>query len=61
MSKTSTGGSSLITILLVVFVVLKLTGNISWSWSWVLAPFWIPLLAIIITLLIYLMLLIKEG
>lgn len=31
------------TILGIVFIVLKLTGVISWSWLWVLAPFWIPL------------------
>jgi len=37
------GGTGLPTILLVVFVVLKLTGVISWSWWWVLSPFWIPL------------------
>lgn len=30
------------TILLVVFVVLKLTNNIDWSWWWVLSPLWIP-------------------
>jgi hypothetical protein len=27
----------------VAFVVLKLTGHITWPWLWVLAPFWIPL------------------
>ena len=27
----------------IVFVVLKLTGVIAWSWLWVLAPFWIPI------------------
>ena len=33
----------------VLFVALKLTGVIDWSWWWVLAPFWIPLvLAIVI-------------
>jgi phosphoglycerol transferase MdoB-like AlkP superfamily enzyme len=37
------GGTGLPTILLVVFIVLKLTGVISWSWWWVLSPFWIPL------------------
>jgi hypothetical protein len=24
-----------------LFIVLKLTGYITWSWVWVLAPFWI--------------------
>lgn len=26
-----------------IFVTLKLTGYIAWSWWWVLAPFWAPL------------------
>lgn len=29
-------------ILLIIFVVLKLTGNIEWGWLWVLSPLWIP-------------------
>lgn len=28
--------------LTVVFVILKLTGVIAWSWWLVLAPFWVP-------------------
>lgn len=28
-------------ILFVVFLVLKLTGYIDWSWLWVSAPLWI--------------------
>ena len=34
------GGLNLFGVLGVVFVVLKLTGTIDWSWWWVLAPFW---------------------
>lgn len=30
-------------LLLVLFVALKLTHVIAWSWLWVLAPMWIPL------------------
>lgn len=29
--------------LAVLFIGLKLTGCISWSWWWVLAPLWAPL------------------
>ena len=29
-------------ILFTVFLVLKLTGVISWSWWWVTAPLWLP-------------------
>ena len=35
-------GVSLAGILGVVFITLKLTNVIDWSWTWVLAPFWIP-------------------
>lgn len=34
-------GSSISTILLVQFIVLKLIGVIHWSWWWVLSPLWI--------------------
>ena len=34
---------SLLDILLVLFIVLKLTGNIDWSWWWVLSPLWVAL------------------
>jgi hypothetical protein len=30
-------------ILGLIFITLKLTGYITWSWWWVLAPFWAPL------------------
>lgn len=30
-------------LLTIVFICLKLTGFINWSWVWVLAPTWIPL------------------
>jgi len=30
------------TILFVVFLVLKLTKTIDWSWWWVTAPLWLP-------------------
>jgi hypothetical protein len=31
------------TVLFLVFLILKLTGNIDWSWWWVTSPLWIPL------------------
>ncbi len=30
-------------VLLAVFLVLKLTGQVTWSWWWVASPLWIPL------------------
>ena len=29
-------------VVFIVFLILKLTGLISWSWWWVTAPIWIP-------------------
>lgn len=29
-------------ILTLIFITLKLTGYITWSWWWVLSPVWIP-------------------
>lgn len=31
-------------LLTIAFIVLKLTGVISWSWLWVLSPIWISTL-----------------
>ena len=31
------------TLLLLLFIALKLTGHITWSWWWVLSPIWIPI------------------
>lgn len=39
-------------ILGLIFITLKLTGHITWSWLWVLSPFWVPLgLALLIFLI----------
>jgi len=35
-------GIGLAGILFIVFLVLKLTGNITWSWWWITSPIWIP-------------------
>lgn len=64
MSKNSNGsvvggGLSLSSVLLVVFIVLKLCKVITWSWVWVLSPLWISLILwgiILLAIIIYLML-----
>lgn len=35
-------------LLTIVFIVLKLTAVISWSWLWVLSPLWIDFALVII-------------
>ena len=42
------GGISFMSLLTIVFIVLKLCSVIKWSWWWVLAPMWIPTLFIIV-------------
>ena len=35
-------------ILFLIFLVLKLTDNIDWSWWWVTSPLWLPLVFVIV-------------
>ena len=46
-SSSSSGGIGFCGLLTIVFITLKLAGIgavAHWSWWWVLAPIWIPLL-----------------
>lgn len=49
-STSSSGGIGFAGLLTIVFITLKLTGVIAWSWLWVLSPIWI---SIALTLLIF--------
>lgn len=40
------------TILLIIFVTLKLTHIITWSWLWVLSPIWIYAILLLILFVI---------
>lgn len=51
-SSSSSGGIGFTGLLTIVFIVLKLTNNIDWSWWWVLSPLWISLLLGILVILI---------
>lgn len=37
----SSGGIGFVGALTILFIALKLTGVIAWSWWWVLSPLWI--------------------
>jgi hypothetical protein len=41
-------GMNLLEVLFLIFLVLKLTGLIQWSWVWVLSPLWIDIILMII-------------
>lgn len=43
-------------LLTVLFIGLKLTGYIAWSWLWVLSPLWIPV-AFVLALALFALLL----
>ena len=44
---TTRGGIGVVGALGIAFIVLKLCGVIDWSWWWVLAPFWVPPVALV--------------
>lgn len=39
-------------LLALMFIGLKLTGYIAWSWVWVLSPLWIPVAILLCFLLL---------
>lgn len=45
-TSNSSNGLGVGTILFLIFLVLKLTNFIDWSWWWVTAPLWIPIVII---------------
>lgn len=53
-SITFNGLGSVPPLLGVLFVGLKLTNYIDWSWWWVLSPFWIPFALLLLGCLIIL-------
>ena len=52
-SSSSSGGIGLVGATFLVFLVLKLTGNIAWSWWWVTAPLWGGALLIVAIVALY--------
>lgn len=48
-TSSGVGFSGLLTLL---FIGLKLTNHINWSWWWVLSPIWISLSLVIVVIII---------
>ena len=46
------GGIGVFDVLGIVFIVLKLSGIVEWSWIWVLSPFWIGLCLAVLLIII---------
>jgi len=51
MTETNNNGIGFAGLLTILFIGLKLTGYISWSWIWVLSPIWISMIIGIVLLL----------
>ena len=51
-TQTQSGGIGFFGLLAIVFITLKLTGYITWSWWWVLAPLWGPLAVVLVIFLL---------
>lgn len=52
-SNVNCGGLGFIGALTLVFITLKLIGELDWSWLWVLSPIWISVILIFIFVLIF--------
>jgi hypothetical protein len=50
---TYVGGPGCLTLLTILFIALKLTGVINWSWFWVLAPVWIPWSLVVVFVVVF--------
>lgn len=60
--RTSSGPQNLIPlVVLIVFVVLRLSGVISWSWWWVLSPLWISGILLVLGLCAGIVLLRRQA
>jgi hypothetical protein len=51
-SSSTSSGIGFVGLLTIVFITLKLTGYITWSWWWVLSPIWISWIFIFLILII---------
>lgn len=53
MKKNNYSGLCFCELLGIVFIVPKLMKVIDWSWLWVLAPLWLPLVLLIIIVAVW--------
>ena len=60
-SSSSSGGIGFVGLLTILFIALKLTNYIDWSWWWVLSPLWISAAIGAVFLLVFGLLLLKWS
>jgi len=51
-TSSSTGGIGFVGLLTILFIGLKLTGYIAWSWWWVLSPIWITSIIFVLVVVV---------
>ena len=60
-SSSRSGGIGFVGLLTILFIGMKLTGHIQWSWLWVLSPIWIMAIVVVVLLLMLVAVTILEG
>ncbi len=51
-SNSNNGGIGFVGLLTILFIALKLTNYITWSWWWVLSPIWVMFIVCILIFLV---------
>jgi len=51
-ANTNTKGITFCSLLALLFIALKLTSVIGWSWIWVLSPIWMPVAVTAIVIIV---------
>jgi len=60
-SSSSSGGIGFVGLLTVLFIGLKLTNYIDWSWWWVLSPIWISTALVLVVIAAFFALAVWAG
>lgn len=48
----TSGAVGFLGLLTILFIGLKLTGYVNWSWWWILVPLWGPLVLLLIIIIV---------
>lgn len=59
--KTTSSGITFLGLLTILFIGLKLTHYIHWSWLWVLSPLWLPTAVVLGVFLVLAVLVILKN
>jgi hypothetical protein len=55
-NNSKSGGVGFFSLLFLLFLGLKLTNNIDWSWWWITSPLWLPFAIVVGVIIIVLLL-----